>query len=96
MMGVRLFALAVGMDGEVTHASDTDLVFRPHEPYSVTPTFLELTEESAQRLLQDLWDAGYRPRAITDEPAVLSAKSEHIDDLRSEVGWLRKLWESGR
>lgn len=50
----------------------------------MTPTF-RLSDEAAEHLLTELWNAGYRPRGGEGSVAHVAAMREHIADLRRIV-----------
>jgi len=41
-----------------------------------------LAEERMQRIMDDLWAGGLRPRDFVDTKGIVDAKNEHIKDLR--------------
>ena len=55
------------------------------------PAFM-LREESAQRLMDGLWDAGVRPTHSQHVSEIIQAKDEHIKDQRSVIDRLLILW----
>lgn len=55
-----------------------------HDPsmvYAQEPTIM-LSEEEAQVLIDNLWNAGLRPTDAKDKSEVVNAMKEHIGDLR--------------
>lgn len=48
----------------------------------VEPTF-RIPAESAQRLMDDLWAAGFRPTEGRQSEGVTVAQSRHLDDMRA-------------
>ena len=57
------------------------------------PTFW-LPPESAQQLMDDLWNCGFRPTEGTGSAGALAATQRHLDDMRalvlSPLGLLKK------
>lgn len=45
------------------------------------PDQLSFSQEAAQQVIDDLWDAGIRPTRKPEPPALLAAKEKHIDHL---------------
>lgn len=45
------------------------------------PDQMSLSKEAAQTLMEDLWQAGFRPAKKPEPSALLQAKDRHIDHL---------------
>lgn len=76
-------------DGNVSYARPPEMV--PVEPMSAVaipePTF-RLQPSEAQRLMDDLWTAGYRPSEGSGSAGSLAATQAHLADLRRYVDTL--------
>jgi hypothetical protein len=60
------------------------VVFEPGMPgRRVDSPTLEITDEAAQRLLDDLWDAGYRPSDV-GTAGHLAAVQKHLDHVLAQ------------
>ncbi len=86
-LDVELFGYQkTGGDGRVaivqpvvlTVIDDNDPTIEPHP-------FLSLTTDSAQRLMDALWDVGLRPTEGTGSAGSLAATQAHLSDMRSIV-----------
>ena len=58
----------------------------------VAPSCL-LEGKAAQRLMDDLWRAGFRPADNQNPNETMQAMREHIASLKAEVMWLRHMCE---
>lgn len=70
-----------------------DIVFEEVEVGTYPNSSLMISTENAQYILDQLWNNGLRPSYGHDDKGVVSAKSEHITDLRGYVDRLLKLVE---
>jgi len=66
-------------------AGDASIIFREIETGEQPSSTLEISEENANYLINQLWNAGYRPANVEDCNAVVAAQKEHIADLRKMV-----------
>lgn len=55
------------------------------------PATLNLTNESAQLLMDELWDCGLRPSEGTGSAGALAATQKHLEDMRKLVGHALKV-----
>lgn len=62
-----------------------DCVFTRQEQYTVTEPTLRLESNQAQTLMDDLWQAGYRPSEGTGSAGSLNATERHLEDMRKLV-----------
>ena len=63
-------------------AVGTNVTLEYKQPgFVVEPTF-RLGNEEAQDLLNDLWNAGFRPNCGTGNAGQLQATEKHLDDMR--------------
>lgn len=58
-----------------------EVVFHEHQR-GVCPPRLAMSDRSAQRLADSLWDAGARPRGAAGSAGQLDATRAHLDDMR--------------
>jgi hypothetical protein len=56
----------------------------PDEGQRATPA-LVLDEETAQKLMDSLWDSGIRPSAGHGSAGAMAAVQKHLDDMRALV-----------
>jgi hypothetical protein len=86
MRGVELAATIQGRDGKEYRLEDVLIDPVPcKEGYRLKP-FLELTNEQAQQLMDDLYFAGVRPSDLRDSSGELKATKYHLEDMRQLAG----------
>ncbi len=59
------------------------VVFKASEPYTASLPTVELPQESAQKLIDDLWDCGLRPSEGAGSAGAMMAVENHLADLRT-------------
>ena len=59
------------------------LIFDKIEPGTRTQPAIRLEREDAQRLMDELWQAGLRPSEGTGSAGSLAATERHLSDMRS-------------
>ncbi len=79
-VALYLYERAVGSGERVAVA--TNVVMEKSEPTTLCAPVVRLSEHGAQRLLQDLWDSGFRPADYTDDSGEVRALRGHLEDLR--------------
>lgn len=86
--GIKLYIRQRGRnDGPstayVTHLELKEFALASEIPNDEAP--IRLDQESAQMLMNDLWNAGIRPSDACDKSDVINAKNQHIEDLRKAL-----------
>lgn len=72
------------------------VVFRVAEPLNALPEpFLEVPEDVAQQLMDELWIAGFRPTEGTGSAGALAATQAHVKDLQDIVSRVLGIVERG-
>lgn len=71
-------------------AGDTDQVAKPLEFVALPDGYysepaLRLTNEEAQRLMDELWNVGLRPTEGSGSAGALAATQRHLEDMRRLV-----------
>ena len=61
----------------------TPVVFTKFEDHVITPPALELHPEGAQRLMDELWNVGFRPTQGKQSEGQVSAIDGHLQDMRA-------------
>lgn len=56
-----------------------------HNEFEVPESTMQLSDKSAQTLMDDLWNAGYRPTEGTGSAGSLRATEKHLNDMRKLV-----------
>lgn len=81
--GVSLFAKqgAVGQ----TAALAQPLMFKVIEPGTRVEPFATLNIQSAQRLMDELWQCGLRPTEGAGSAGAMAATQRHLEDMRKLV-----------
>lgn len=59
------------------------LEMKPQDEGSYSPPFLQLKIQSAQNLMDELWQCGLRPSEGTGSAGSLRATEKHLADMRS-------------
>lgn len=78
---IGFYALRRDEEGRAQVAGRIEWVERP--PFgSASPTFT-LDDAAAQRLMDDLWDAGLRPTQGKQSEGMFAAQSAHLADMRA-------------
>ena len=62
-----------------------DCVFTSGEPDIIIDPTLHIDSNAAQLLMDDLWNAGYRPSEGTGSAGSLKATERHLEDMRKLV-----------
>jgi len=90
-IAARRTDISLGADKiKLYYVEKTDQTFRaaaqiPTEEVSQgasVPSFLELDQNMAQKLMDDLWDCGLRPTEGTGSAGAMAAVENHLNDLR--------------
>jgi len=68
----------------VRYAEPITLKRRENEAESMRPT-LSISETSAQRLMDELWDCGLRPTEGSGSAGAMAATQKHLEDMRTLV-----------
>lgn len=61
------------------------VVMETHDEYMVTDPTCQISIDSAQTLMDDLWNAGIRPTEGTGSAGSLKATENHLGDMRRIV-----------
>ena len=82
--GINIFIDNINSDGKSFTAEP--IVMTEIEPYTADgePTVV-LPEETAQQLIDDLWDAGLRPSEGSGSAGAFAAQGAHLKDLQRIV-----------
>ena len=85
----------------ITHADGTISVFQPStlhrthdleaEHQEMGRPFISLKPESAQKLADELWNAGVRPTQSLQSVGASEATGRHLNDMRAMVAKLAKV-----
>lgn len=65
--------------------SATSFIMEPRIIGGITKPSLLISDESSQILMDDLWQAGYRPTEGTGSAGSLKATENHLEDFRKIV-----------
>ncbi len=63
----------------------TNITMEPCLEGHQTDPILHINEEDAQKLINDLWEAGIRPNEIYHKDDLLNAMNGHLEDMRAIV-----------
>lgn len=90
--GCGVYWAYVDLDGK-TKAVARNVVMEQckDETTSIGQAPLELREQEAQSLIDELWRAGYRPTEEVGTEGVIAAQRDHIKDLREQLMLVTKL-----
>lgn len=61
------------------------VVMQQKKPGELSPPFMSLDMESAQLLIDELWNCGLRPTEGTGSAGSLAATERHLEDMRRLV-----------
>jgi hypothetical protein len=78
-------AIRVGLKSESGFAVATGAVFVQIEPGEMTHPLLRLPFDAAQRLMDELWQAGCRPSQSVGSAGQVEAIKYHLEDMRKLV-----------
>jgi len=81
--GVNLYARQVTVGAGFKIAQPMVLV--AHEPNTIMEPFMRLPIQTAQNLIDELWQCGLRPTEGTGSAGSLKATQNHLSDLRKIV-----------
>ncbi len=83
--GVQLYATQT-QGGEIYIAQQLEFKSTgTKDRYQALASFLTISSNEAQRLMDDLWDAGLRPSEGTGSAGSLAATQKHLADMRTIV-----------
>ncbi len=84
---IELFAYTHGPGGERIVARPTQLeAIKPDDGIpDESPSWIDLDNDSAQQLMDELWYAGFRPTEGSGSAGSLAATERHLADMRSLV-----------
>lgn len=85
---VDLYWMGQGVNGESFHRVFTEIketVVEQGMMHSPDQPTLEIDYEQADSLMQELWDAGVRPKGVETGQAHVDALQKHIDSLQKTV-----------
>ena len=86
--GVAIFIFNQETKGGESHRGTVAFSKKPTAVGAMMPHSVHIRNSEAQEIFDDLWNAGFRPSSgLKDEvpPSVLTAKNEHIADLRGLI-----------
>jgi len=85
---IAVFEHSSNEKGNVAVAMALPLTFQTIDPYDYgiqhVPT-MRLPDESAQQLMDGLWNAGLRPKEGSGSAGALAATQKHLEDFRALV-----------
>jgi hypothetical protein len=61
------------------------LTMTPIKPNEACEPSLRITDAAAQTLMDDLWQAGYRPTEGSGSAGAMAAQGRHLEDMRRIV-----------
>jgi len=79
---VELQLTAISPTGELGVALPENIILTTADPGQYLPASLQLTNDQAQTLMDDLWRAGLRPTEGTGSAGALKAVENHLADMR--------------
>lgn len=83
------FEALIGIRNSLTRtlAVAEPIVFKEQDPARTVPyrSILQLTSQSVQELMNDLWAMGIRPTEMKHTSETIDAMKSHIDDFRKIV-----------
>ena len=80
--GIELYAF---IDNENSRDVAEPMVMKRKELDTFSPAFCQLTNEATQMLIDELWQAGYRPTEGIGSAGSLRATEKHLNDMRKIV-----------
>lgn len=80
---INLHVIGYEINGEETRTvTGTSLSYGYIEEGQITPSFMDITKNQAQVLMDDLWDCGIRPTEGAGSAGAMTATQKHLDDMR--------------
>lgn len=61
------------------------IVLKEYEEGAMVPEFMEISEDDAQRLMDEMWNAGFRPSEGSGSAGALKAVQDHLADMQKIV-----------
>ncbi len=80
---INLFGVSGRETERVSMANSLEFV--PHKIGEIANSFVRISGESAQKLIDDLWDCGLRPSEGTGSAGCLQATQKHLEDMKKIV-----------
>jgi hypothetical protein len=81
-MGIEIYIREPLGEGRISYAEPITMSEPLDDSRFIQPAFT-ITKESAEQLMEDLWNAGIRPAATKPQGETIAALKDHLEDSKA-------------